>query len=245
MKVEVCYADEVYAKSQKWNVRCAYWFGKFDKVYAYSKDTLPKEFVEKNERFFRYKRGGGYWIWKSYIIGEVLKKINDGDYLFYCDSGACIVKPIDKLIKVMEANNEEIMLFEVYDRLEREWTKRDIFVNLDFDIEKCYNTNQIMSSFILLKKSRKTVAFIEEYIKWCQTGMLITDNPNEGLLPNYSGFCENRHDQSVLSVLAKKWGVVAYRDPSQWGGIKVYHTSINVWEWKEIILFMKDQSIRK
>ena len=29
---------------------------------------------------------------------------------------------------------------------------------------------------------------------------------------------ENRHDQSALSVLAKKHGIIPYRDPSQWGG---------------------------
>ena len=36
-------------------------------------------------------------------------------------------------------------------------------------------------------------------------------------LPNYPEFIDNRHDQTVLSLLSKKWGISAFRDPSQYG----------------------------
>ena len=53
--------------------------------------------------------------------------------------------------------------------------------------------------------------------------MIITDEPNEYGKDNYESFCENRHDQSVLSVLAKKYGIIAYRDPSNWGWHQKIH----------------------
>ena len=36
-------------------------------------------------------------------------------------------------------------------------------------------------------------------------------------LPNYEGFIENRHDQTIWSLLTKKHGILSFRDPSQYG----------------------------
>jgi hypothetical protein len=36
-------------------------------------------------------------------------------------------------------------------------------------------------------------------------------------LPNYPGFEDHRHDQSVLSLLARKHGIATRPDVSQWG----------------------------
>ncbi len=47
-------------------------------------------------------------------------------------------------------------------------------------------------------------------------------------LPNYEGFIDNRHDQTVLSLLAKKWGIIPFRDPSQWGNDYNYANDIIV-----------------
>lgn len=214
---EVCYADDVYKKAQRWNIRFAKWFGGCKKVFAYSKESLPKEFIEKNRRFFQYKRGGGYWIWKSYIIRDAIDKVNYGDYVFYCDSGAMLTKSLKTLIRVLERDKQEIMLFEVCGHNDKTWTKRDVFVELNCDSEEIAKTTQRMSGFILVKKSKDTLAFLDEWVSYSQKGMLITDESNECGLPNYDGFRENRHDQSVLSLLSKKWGIKAYRDPSQWG----------------------------
>lgn len=224
---EVCYADDVYAEAQKWNIRFAKWFGGCKKVFAYNKELLPKEFVEKNERFFKYKRGGGYWVWKSYIIKESLNKLNYGDYLFYCDSGAVIVRSLKKLIRILERDHQDIMFFEVCGRLDKEWTKRDVFIELDNDNEEAASSTQRMSTCILIKKTENTEKFFEEYVKYSQTGMIITDEPNVNGKPNYPGFCENRHDQSVLSILSKKYGYIAYRDPSQWGNYQKIQNKYN------------------
>ena len=217
MIAEVCYADDVYKKSQKWNIRFAKWFGGCNKVFSYDKNLLPKEFIEKNERFFKYKRGGGYWIWKPFIKKYSLEKINYGDYLFYCDSGALIVRSLKKLIKVLERDKQEIMVFETCGHNDKTWTKRDVFIELGCDEEKIASTTQRMGGFILIKKSENSVKFIDELVSYSEKGMIITDEPNICGLPNYEGFRENRHDTSVLSLLSKKWGIKAYRDPSQWG----------------------------
>lgn len=217
MIAQVCYADDVYVHAQKWNIKFAQWFGGCDEVYAYNRDMLPEEFKKQHERILSFKRGGGYWIWKSYIIADALKKLEYGDYLFYCDSGGLLKRNLKHFIKVMERDKQDMMFFEVCGHADRVWTKRDVFIALDCDTEEYYNTTQIMSGFIMIKKTDHSVAFIDEYVRYSQTGNLITDEPNELGQPNYEGFKENRHDQSVLSLLSKKWGYKPYRDPSQWG----------------------------
>lgn len=229
---EVNYADEEYYNAQKWNARFAKWFGRCNCVYAYNRNVLPKEFLEKNKRFFKYKRGGGYWVWKPYILRDAIEKIEYGDYLFYCDSGALITKSLQKLVNVLERDNQEIMLFEVCGHNDKTWTKRDVFIALDCDEEEIASSTQRMGGFILIKKSNETIRFLDEYLDYAQKGMLITDEPNEYGVDNYKEFRENRHDQSILSLLSKKWGIKAYRDPSQWGAYQKIFYKYKTFKYK-------------
>ncbi len=49
---------------------------------------------------------------------------------------------------------------------------------------------------------------------------------------NYPGFVENRHDQTALSIIAKKHHLGYYRDPSQWGN--------DISKWPEDIIKRSD-----
>lgn len=144
--------------------------------------------------------------------------MEENDYLFYVDSGAAILHSVKNLISVMEKNEDDIMVFEVYGKTEREYTKRDVFKYFNYETAECLNSNQIMSGFILIKKNEKTVKIFDEYEKASQFTNLLLDGDN--MLTeehDYPEFKEHRHDQSILSVLLKKHGIKPYREPSQWG----------------------------
>ena len=47
--------------------------------------------------------------------------------------------------------------------------------------------------------------FLQKLIKYSTDKRIITDDPNTLGLPNYPGFRDNRHDQTVLSILFKKY----------------------------------------
>lgn len=222
MKYEISYADERYKKAQDVHVKFAKWFGGFDKVIAYSPADIDDEFKNSNASIFAQKRGGGYWMWKPYIVYQTLLKMNDGDYLFYCDSGSVLFKNTDVFIKIMEKDQQDIMAFEVYGHEEQAWTKRDIFEYFGNTSDECRHTNQIMGTFLFVKKTSKTVSIIKEWLEAACTGTLISDADNESGLPNYDSFVENRHDQSLLSVLLKTRGIKPYRDPSQFGLYQKY-----------------------
>jgi hypothetical protein len=61
------------------------------------------------------------------------------------------------------------------------------------------------------------MAFISEWLTYAQNSRVITDDDNVLGFVNYPDFLDHRHDQAILSLLAKKWNLTVYPDPSQWG----------------------------
>lgn len=218
MVYEISYADERFAEAQKFHVKMAQKHGGFDMVIAYGKDMLDEEFKERNKDILALPRGG-CWIWKPHIINKTLERMKDNDYLLYADAGAVILHPAEELISVMEKNRDDIMAFAVYGKTEEEYTKRDVFTWFSYETEECLNSDQIMATFILIKKNTKTVRIFREWEAACEHPNLLKDGENtiSEEKENFPRFKEHRHDQSILSVLLKKNGVEPYRDPSQWG----------------------------
>lgn len=217
MKVLINYADRKYYNSQKKNSQTGRNIGKFDKVIEYNRNILDKEFITNNKFILNNPRGAGYWLWKPYIILKTLNTLNDGDYLFYCDAGSHFINSIDYLINFMEKIKQDILPFEL-NHIEKIWTKRDLFLILKCDGSRYYNSKQRVGGFQLIKKNANTLNFYREYLKIAQRPRAITNIPNKLGKPNYPGFKEHRHDQSIFSLLTKKYGYKAYRDPSQFGG---------------------------
>jgi hypothetical protein len=69
------------------------------------------------------------------------------------------------------------------------------------------NSNQVWAGFVLLRKSFNPVRFIGEWLTYVQDYRIVTDSPNM-LQNNDNIFKENRHDQTILSLLCKKWGII-------------------------------------
>lgn len=204
---------------QKLQTQTAYLFGA-DKVREYSMKDIHQAggvFYEKNKFILDQKRGAGYWLWKPYIIKDALSTVDDGDYVFYVDSGAFYINDIKPLIDAMEAAKTDILpvlggASEFW--FEKNWTKRDAFILMDCDEEKYYNSPQRIATFIFLKKSANSIAFVDEWLEYMQDPRIVTDMPNQLGKENYEGFKENRHDQTVLSLLTKKHDIKPFRSPS-------------------------------
>jgi len=68
------------------------------------------------------------------------------------------------------------------------------------------NTPQVWGGLILLRKEFNPLRFIGEWLTYAQDDRIITDSPNV-FSSNDAIFKEHRHDQSILSLLCKKWGI--------------------------------------
>lgn len=214
--VLINYANNLFKKSQKINSETAKSIGNFNKIISYKEKDIEKDFKEKNKKILIQKRGGGYWLWKPYFIKKTLKNLNDGDFLFYCDSGSYFVNPIDDVVNLCLSMKQDVIPFELI-HYEKHWTKRDAFVLMDCDSGNFHEQKQRLGSYILIRKSKISMSFVTEWLNYAQDGRIITDIENLCGLENYAGFKEHRHDQSIFSLLSKKYGFIAYRDPSQYG----------------------------
>jgi hypothetical protein len=163
-------------------------------------DDIDNEFKQEYSQHFSQSRGAGYWIWKPYLILKTLYTMNEGDILVYCDSGA---KFRDSILPAIEKMKGSIMLFyyDAHDS-EKRWTKKDIFVRLNaVDNKDVLNIPHIESGFLILKKSSDSIEFINKWLELSKDFHLISDEQSNE--PNFPEFIENRHDQSLLSVLGK------------------------------------------
>ncbi len=216
--IAINYANDGYKNAQKLNAETACAKGKVDEVILYSPGDLDKNFVQKNQNILSAARGNGYWLWKPYFVRKTLQQIEEGDYLLYMDAASVVLQDIHKLVSCMERDEQDLMSFCLPDiNIEKKWTKRDAFILLGADTEEIVNSPQRMATFLLIKKTKKTMDFIDEYLYYAQDERIITDLPNVMGKENYPDWQENRHDQTIYSLLCKKYGFLPYRDPSQYG----------------------------
>ena len=212
----ISYANKPFYKSQQELKKSALKYG-VDEVIDYNDIWLKKQtvFYQKNKHILSQKRGNGYWLWKPFIILDALKKLQPEDILIHVDAGALFINAVKPLIELTE--NKEIILFYNNGHKNSTWTKRDCFHFMDCDNDKFYNENQTLAGYIVCKKTPFVISFLEEWLEYAQNENILTDLPNICELPNLKDFIDHRHDQSILSLLAAKYSLQLYRDPSQWG----------------------------
>jgi hypothetical protein len=215
LKYYINYSDKTFIKQQNFALKMAKLRGGFDSIVGYSREDIDKEFYEENKNILDQPRGGGYWLWKPYFIYKRLLEINEGDYLFYSDSGAFFLKSVDILINELEKYNQDIMGFEL-PLIEKQWTKQELFNNMNCNIEEYKNSNQIMASYILIKKTKKSLFFFKEYLEFAKNELNITDKYDKNILQDKE-FIEHRHDQSIFSLLYKKYNLKSFKDATQRG----------------------------
>lgn len=208
------YADAGFKKAQHFSSWAAKHWGRFDEIIEYGPDSLDPEFCIRHKDILAQKRGAGFWIWKPYIIMKTLERMDEGDYLVYCDAGAFLIKSCDYIFDGMK--NGDVWVSDI-PLIEREWTKPALFDEMGVvDNDYILNGNQMQGSIIGIRKSDASMAFVKKWDELCCKPDLLwpmrSDEPH--------GLClAHREDQSILSVLCKTQGIKAHRDPTQYGRI--------------------------
>lgn len=177
-------------------------------------DLIKSQFYKKNESILAQKRGAGFWLWKYYFIDELMNSINMNDIIIYSDSALIFRRSIKPLIEILKNKTNGVLLF-YNDYKNKQWTKRDCFVKLDCDNEEYYNSPQIGAQFQLFQKNEFSTKFIKEVLRNSCDDNIITDSPNSLGKPNLPEYIEHRHDQSITSLMAHKYQIALYPDPSQ------------------------------
>lgn len=188
----------------------------FDEMTFFTEEDFDDEFLKKYGSHFRdYKRGYGYWSWKPYFILQELNRLNEGDTVVYADAGCMLLnKNRNKLAEWIDiaSSSDSGILSPCYGPyIEHEWTRGDLHEYID----KTYNKNHIDifdkalqcgATVMVICKKKKSVEFVKNWLDvMTEHFHLCTDEPSS--VPNHPDFKENRHDQSVFSMLSKIYGI--------------------------------------
>jgi hypothetical protein len=148
-------------------------------------------------------------VWKSYLIKKTLDQMKDNDILIYCDAGCQInsngKKRLNEYIDMLHTSNYGLISFQLEFK-EIQYTKQIIFDKLDANENK--HLLQCLASIIIIKKNIHSMNIINQWCELCQNYDLINDCTNNESFE----FIENRHDQSVLSVLLNKYESIKLLD---------------------------------
>ena len=187
----------------------------FDEIYGFNDIDLKedKEFWEKHGKFIENnKKGYGYWIWKPYLIQKKLLEINEDDILVYADCGCEInldgKKRFLEYIYMLDnnPNNFGVISFQMKHLLEKIYTKKNILKWFKAN-EIIKNTGQFVACVQILKKNKHSSNIINTWVNNMIYHLINDDTYNE---EQY--FKENRHDQSIYSVIVKKFGSIKLSD---------------------------------
>ena len=226
-KILISYANDLYRKSQLLLSDTAINIGKVDDSIMYDDKWLKTtDFYTKSKRnqyILNKPRGNGFFMWKPYIILDAFNNLQEDDVVIYVDAGLRVIGNLNPLFQVAQKGSKvgrvifKLPAVGVPHHLAKTWTKRDCFILMDCDSEEYWNTDMTNGAVSLWKKTPENIAFLEEWLQYLKDPRIITDDDNICGKPNFLEFRGHRHDQSVLSLLAKKYDFELFRDPTQYG----------------------------
>jgi hypothetical protein len=208
-------------------------FNIFDNIFIYKNTDLKNfsDFWYKHENFIsNNSRGYGYWIWKSYLTLKILENMNDNDILIYADSGSTLNKNgLNRLYEYIELvkNNECGNISFQMQNSEKTWTKMDIFNIFDIkETDENFSSGQLIGGIFIVRKCSFVMNLINEWYNIMSNNYNLIDD-SQSVSPNDYTFLENRHDQSIFSLLRKKHGTISISD----------ETNRWIWKYEEYINF--------
>lgn len=193
-------------------------FNIFDKIYGLgTRNIMGTDFWNKHKTFILSRpRGFGYWIWKSYIINDLLQTIEPGDIILYLDSGCELYEPQkQKLIDQIEtlSKSDTDYFGTCCASNDFNGTKGDLLqlfeVNMDEldDTKKCLLPH-VQTCALLMKKTDNMCKMVNMWHNICCEYRYIDDSRSFTKNPRH--FIEHRHDQSVLNMVLKNYGQLNY-----------------------------------
>ena len=215
----ITYGNDKYYESRKRLVNEAQKFGGFDSVKDYSEHDLTSSFKNKYKHILKESRGGGYWIWKLDIIKQSLSSMGDGDLLIYLDAGCSLniegKKRFNEYLELLRKSKHDILSFQMLNLKEKEWATKEVFEHLEIKIDSPEaNSGQHIATALIMRKGhhlRKIMGEMDKILE--KDADLFTDKYNK---KQEGYFKDNRHDQSIFSLLRKKYGSEVIKGDETW-----------------------------
>lgn len=184
--------------------------GLFDTFKCFTEADIDSDFKAQYKEIWNMsQRGGGYWIWKPYIISKMLEQINDNDILVYIDAGCHInitkksKERFNEYINMCNTSNSGLLRFQSTHQEKKFTNKKTInYFKTKFNInDEMMNdyleSFHIIATVIILRKTDYTINFFKQILE-------ILNDDAKLFTDIYTQNNENhRHDQSIMSLCYK------------------------------------------
>lgn len=217
----ITYGDESFYFSKKIIALEAKKLNIFDEIILFNKEDLSNEILLSP--LMKFKKGGGYWLWKPFIIYKSLLEAEDNDIIVYADSGCSLFTSTQWGEYFSKLNHSSILLFQYNNFKLYSWTKYNEnlteSVNLGCWMKKrtieYFNSyfksnedwflsfNIMLGGVVFCKKDENSLLFFKKFLELMLTRHdLVVDPQGEEKNNQFSFFYEHRHDQALLTPLA-------------------------------------------
>jgi hypothetical protein len=203
MKYILLYNDETHIHDMNRMIQSINQYLPDFEVIIFHRNDIDPEFLSNNKEILDCKRGGGYWLWKPYIINEMLKNINQDDILFYLDSKYYFIETPESILEPL--SRRDILVWRNKPNepcyFMKHWCKLKVIVetNIVRDVFEL-NAEICWAGAIVIRKTNETTDLIKQWLSLCTIPNYIIDTNEK----NHTEFREHRHDQSLLSVILIK-----------------------------------------
>ena len=204
--------EEKYIEAGNRLVEQAKQTGYFDKIIFYTEKDLinDKFFWDQHSEFIsKNKKGYGYWIWKPYVIKKTMETMKNGDILMYldcgCEIGGSKQLSIPKFFDYVKKDKIITTICKRWICFDKEWCKMDVLLHFDMQNSELINTRQYQAGAVMYYVCDKIKSFIDLWYETVCDYHMIDDSPS--IKPNFKSFREHRHDQSIFSLLLKKYNI--------------------------------------
>lgn len=218
------FADESHEASSRRVIKQARGFP-FKTVRAKSEKNLSADFRELLADYLTAgSKGYGFMLWKPEVILNTMEALPEGDTLLYVDAGCHLQRSglgrFHDYLLLLEMSSYGILGFQHRPNLSNRfdtketpdditdapYTKTEVLQELGSEvISHQTDTPGLQSGVIFFKNTEPQRNFVR---RWRNIGtefpFLFSDKFDP--LIQLPGFIAPRHDQTVFSLLAKKWG---------------------------------------
>lgn len=194
-------------------------FGAFSSINLFSERDIFNFCPEiiPYKKFLSSTRGYGYWMWKSFLVSRMMELSSDDDLICYADIGCTFNDAgIARFGEYCALTSEYGSLCFDLGHLERAYTKMDTYKKIFPETLDHLNTGQRCATTFFLKNTQDNRNIFEEIKKISveNNHFYITDVPSQE--QNHEEFKEHRHDQSVFSLMSKKYKFYCIPDETYW-----------------------------
>lgn len=191
--------------------------GLFEEVSTYTPKDLERITNPADLIFIKTNsRGFGYWLWKPLIVLDFLSSNPDIDSILYADAGCDLnINPgsIDNWKRYLNILSTSEGIFFRMELIERSWTKQEVFDAFP-EWEKHRDSEQLLGGVFFMNREF-ALNFCTKWLEIMRQDSysLLNDNFDKSIQD--PAFRQPRHDQSILSLLAKNQKEVLILDSLQ------------------------------